>query len=294
MFSRLASRLRPLAPPALGGLLLALSFPPFGLFLVAFVALTPLLVCVRRLGFWGGFRKGYLFGLVFGLINLFWLEQFVSRWTGSVWMGALPWVLVSAAYAVYFGLFAGAAAHAWARGWPWAIPLIWAGVEVFRSTIPYLYFPWAILGTALYKAPVLLQPAWWGGAYLLSAWVALFSVLAALLWTGEPVRKTWAYGLALLAILAGSLVSFLGEREGESRVVVAVQPGVDLAFPPREEVNRLLAERMPEAMAIGSASHRDLVVLPEGVGRGWDEGAPVTAFELDTSVPLLLGAHRDA
>ena len=122
----LLSRLKPLALPVASGILLALAFPPFGLMLLAYVALVPILLAVRGLRFWQAFRKGYVFAIIFALPNMFWLEQFVARWTGSVLFGMVPWLIVSFAFAVYFALFCGAAAKCWQLNWPWAIPLMLA------------------------------------------------------------------------------------------------------------------------------------------------------------------------
>ncbi|MBA3725706.1 MAG: apolipoprotein N-acyltransferase [Armatimonadetes bacterium] len=287
-------RLRPLGMPVGGGLLLALAFPPFNLLFLAFVALVPLLVNIRGLRFWAAFARGYIFGLAFALPNMFWLEQFVGRWTGSSLLAMVPWLLVCSAFAAYFALFAGVAAKAWNRNWPWAFPLIWAGVEVFRSTIPYLFYPWSLLGASLWQAPALLQPAWWAGPYFLGAWVVLINVVGAMLWLKEdfPARRTWTYVIVAMLIMGGSLLSAFTPVQGEQKRVAAVQPGVDLAFNTNQAMDAKLAVKVPQAIEVGAHVARDLTVLPEGVSR-WSGEKPTAPFPIDFVEPTIMGGQRD-
>jgi apolipoprotein N-acyltransferase len=277
---------------AFGGALLALAFPPFGLMLLSFVAIAPLLIAVRGLTYWQAFGRGYVFGLVFGLPNMFWLEQFVGRWTGSFLMACVPWLAVCLAFAVYFGLFAGAAAKAWERGWPWAIPLAWAGVEAFRSLIPFLFFPWSLLSASVWRLPWMLQPAWWGGPYLLSAWICLFNVLAAMVMT-DGVRRPHSYlrySIVGLGVLFSSIGSYMQPQTGQPVRLAAVQPGVDLAFLPDWQQKAQLGEKVPRALAAGQAV--GLQVLPEGVSSWNHAPEPAAPFPLDFRSPTLMGGQR--
>lgn len=278
--------------PIFSGISLALSFPPFPLFLLAWVALVPVLVILSECNSRQAFGRGYLFLFAFGLINFFWLAQFVSRWTNSILLGVMPYLLVCAAFAVYGGVWAMASAKAMERKAFWAIPLIWAGVEVFRSNVPYLAFPWALLGTSVTPITAFLQPAWWGGIYFLSAVLCLFNVFVLRLGMGAEMRETKIYVMTLLVIFAGSVVSYLYEIPGEKRVFVAAQPAVDLAFSDSQTQRRLLKECVPMVLKIGSASRRDLVVLPEGISYAVENEAPRAAFPLNFTVPTIMGGQR--
>nr|NIP82728.1 hypothetical protein [Gemmatimonadota bacterium]NIQ58662.1 hypothetical protein [Gemmatimonadota bacterium]NIU78855.1 hypothetical protein [Gammaproteobacteria bacterium]NIX47642.1 hypothetical protein [Gemmatimonadota bacterium]NIY12001.1 hypothetical protein [Gemmatimonadota bacterium] len=66
------------ALPVLAGLLLALSYPPARLLLPAFLGLVPLLVLIAGLpagaaGRWRATRAGFLTGLVYFGLQLYWL-----------------------------------------------------------------------------------------------------------------------------------------------------------------------------------------------------------------------------
>ncbi len=278
---------------ALSGLLLALAFPPFNLFLLAFAALAPLLCAVNGSGFWKSFRRGLVCGFVFWMINMFWLAQFVTRWTSSQWLGAVPWIIACMYLSLYIGLFAGLASRAGRNKMVWLIPFVWGGVEVLRSTIPYLAFPWALLGTSLWKLPALMQPAWWVGVYGLSSFIALVNLIAAMILQGKPAKTIRPYAVAAVAVCAGSLVSYLRPQTGDTKTLAAVQPGTDLAFPPLGVQHAELAKKIPEALAHGADRARDLQLLPEGIA-SWDEHEtwPHAPFPLNFNWNTVLGGQR--
>ncbi|NNM28480.1 MAG: apolipoprotein N-acyltransferase, partial [Akkermansiaceae bacterium] len=76
----MAKRLWPPGAAVISGVLLALCFPPFGIGMLVWVAMMPLLVALwtgggdRRRG-WFGFRTGFLAGAAFWLINLKWITE---------------------------------------------------------------------------------------------------------------------------------------------------------------------------------------------------------------------------
>jgi len=274
------------------GVLLALSFPPFPFFLLAWVALVPVFITLSECDSRRAFSIGYFFLFAFGLIHFFWLAQFAARWTNSFLLGAIPYLLVCAAFAVYGGVWGMASAKAMNRKMFWAIPLIWAGVEVLRSNIPYLAFPWALLGTSVTPITAFLQPAWWGGIYFLSAVLCLFNVFVFRLGGGAEMRETKIYLIVLLGVFAGSIFSYTYEVPGEKRVFVAAQPAVDLAFSDSWTQRKLLRERVPYVVHMGSSSRRDLVVLPEGISHAYMNEPPKAVFPLDFPVPIVLGGQR--
>jgi len=291
-------------PAVVAGALWALAFPPFGLFLLVFAFLTPLLASVRNTRARKAFRNGWLTGATFALVNFFWVAQFVSKWTGSWPLGMTPWILMAAAFGVYIGLFAVAASALMGRGLWWLVPIAWAGVEVVRSVIPYLFFPWSVTASALATMPVLVQPAWWGGTYLLGAWVTFGSVLllaflsargeeplapnarvvgrVAVLWAAVPVLGIWSSTLPL---------------EGREVRLVALQTGVNMAFGPdgrptnRQAINQGLAHTVPPLLR--QARNAEIAVLPEGIVQAVRDRPPDLPFAYDGVPPLVTGGVRE-
>jgi apolipoprotein N-acyltransferase len=289
--------LKRIAPAICAGLLLALAFPPFNLMFLSFVALAPLLIDIRGKRFWAAFGRGYVCGIFFALPNMFWLEQFVAKWTGSIFYGIIPWILVGAAFSLYFALFAAAASKAWRSNHAWLIPFLWAGVEVLRSTIPFLFFPWSLLGSSLWKTPIFLQPAWWGGPYFLGAWIVLINLLVALFWLKDEYsfKTVRIYVACTVLVFAASILSYRAPLSGKTVRLAAVQPGVDLAFSPKWQRDAGLAANIPKALSFGAALKRDLTVLPEAVSE-WaaQSDSPTAPFDLNFAEPTIMGGQRNA
>jgi len=166
-------RLPQLGVAMVGGMLLCLSFPPFGWWFLAFLAFALLAWVLTRESttLAGGFGYGYLFGLVFYLPLLPWISGLV---------GPVPWIVLSAMEALFGGLF-GLAAVAVRRlpGWPLWFAGLWAAQEWLKSTIPFGGFPWGVVAFSQTDGP-LLSVVQIGGAPLLSFAVVLtgFSLAA--------------------------------------------------------------------------------------------------------------------
>jgi len=168
------ARLPRISAAVVGGLLLCLSFPPFGWWYLGIVAFAPLAWVLTRntTKLVGGFGYGFLFGAAFYIPLL--------PWTG-VMVGVLPWLALSLLEAVFPALF-GLCAVATRRltGWPIWFAGLWALFEWLKSTIPFGGFPWGVVGFGQTDGP-LLSLAQIGGAPLVSFAVTLLGFgLAAL------------------------------------------------------------------------------------------------------------------
>jgi apolipoprotein N-acyltransferase len=156
-----------------GGLMLCLSFPPFGWWYLAIVAFALLAWVLTRVDtkLVGGFGYGFLFGAAFYIPLL--------PWTG-VMVGLMPWLALSILEAVFPGVF-GLLAVVVRRltGWPVWFAGLWALAEWAKSTIPFGGFPWGVVGFGQTDGP-LLPLAQVGGAPLVSFAVTLlgFSLAA--------------------------------------------------------------------------------------------------------------------
>src|SRR5579862_2424419 len=217
-------------PAAASGILAVACFPPLRFSPLVFVALVPLLLYLRECDGRRAFRSGMLFGFIFWLGEFSFVAQFVSKWTGSLLMGVVPYLLGSAIVGLYFGLFGWLAAICCRRSLIWAVPFAWAGVEVFRSYLAYLAFPYGLLAAPLTGMPAIIQSAHYGTIYLVSAWIVLANVIVAELLAKQGLRAVRWHLVCLGAVLALSLFRYSSEPVGVMRRVVAGQPGVDLAF----------------------------------------------------------------
>lgn len=170
----LVARLSRLSAAIVGGLLLCVSFPPFGWWYTAIAAFAVLAWVLTRESttLVGGFGYGFLFGAAFYIPLL--------PWTG-VMVGLMPWLALALVQAVFPGLFGlGAVAARGLTGWPVWFAGLWALAEWLKSTIPFGGFPWGVVGFGQTDGP-LLPLAQIGGAPLVSFAVTLLAFgLAAL------------------------------------------------------------------------------------------------------------------
>ena len=165
-------------------LLFAVSFPPFLLFVPAFLCLTPLAVAVAREADAGGSpraaaRLGFWFGLLGYACALYWIAIALSLYTKLAilgYIGAIVWLapIVALAMAALFALRRG-------TGCPLAIllPVDWVALEVVLNYTSDLAFPWLPLGLATSRVPVLAQFAELSGARGVSFWIAATNGLLA-------------------------------------------------------------------------------------------------------------------
>ncbi len=167
------ARLPRISVAVVGGLLLCVSFPPFGWWYTAIVAFALLAWVLTRqtTKLVGGFGYGFLFGAAFYVPLL--------PWTGGL-VGLVPWLALSLVQAVFpavFGLLA-VVVRRW-PGWPIGFAGLWALAEWAKSTVPFGGFPWGVVGFGQADGP-LLPLAQVGGAPLVSFAVTLlgFSLAA--------------------------------------------------------------------------------------------------------------------
>lgn len=122
----------------ISGVLLVLAFPRFGLYPLAYVALVPLLLAVRRSrSIFDSAVSGMLCGSIFFGGVLFWINT-LSRWAGP-W-AYLSWISLAVFQAVFLAIFAGASKYLARLSLKLdiiLIPLLWTAVEWIRSLGPF-------------------------------------------------------------------------------------------------------------------------------------------------------------
>jgi apolipoprotein N-acyltransferase len=177
-----------------GGVLLALSFPPIGIWPLAIAG--PALLAVALSG--RSLRASFLIGLVFGVAFFFPLLSWVLN---VAWYA---WAALAGASTVIFGVLAiGQRVLLRIKAWPLAVAGWWVAAEAFRDRWPWGGFPWGRLGMSQAGAPT----AGWaavGGAPFLTFIVAIVgAMLAWLLITGLSggwrSRRTAVAALAFAA-----------------------------------------------------------------------------------------------
>ena len=310
-------RLPQLAVVIVAGILLCLSFPPFGWWYLGFVAFALLAwvltreTTTRR----GGFGYGFLFGATFYLPLLPWVGTFV---------GPVPWIGLSLAEALFPALF-GVAAVTVRRlpGWPLWFAGLWATQEWLKSTLPFGGFPWGVVAYSQTESP-LRSIAQLGGAPLLSFAVVLigFCLGAIVFEVVQWWRRDGQNAAPPAVVVPGVYISVVllvtaltwphvrqsgaGAGDDRSLTVAVVQGnvprlGLDFNAQRRAVLDNHVREtmRLAEDVRSGRAPRPMFVVWPENSSdidplANSDASEMISAAATAIDVPILVGAVVEA
>ena len=280
-------------PCLVSALLLNLAYAPISLSLLILVGLVPWLNSLRNAGGKSGFRSGWTFGFLFLLGQFLWIFTFVNRWVQNPLLALIPYAAACAAGALYFGLAGWQVTLCWRQRMPWGIPLVWAGVEVFRSYIPVLAFPYGLIATPLWNFPWMIQTAYFGSIFLVGAWAVLVNVLfCELLGPGSKWKQVRGYVAVSVVLLLASWVKY-SEPLSDRKIAVTIgQPGVDMAFGDHATQDQRIAEAVQRFSAQATINKSAFLLLPEGISGDGGEFPPQTHFVLPETVPVVFGGQR--
>src|SRR5581483_6204340 len=282
------------------GLLLCVSFPPFGWWYAAVVAFALLAWILLRdsTTLAGGFGYAFLFGVAFYIPLL--------PWTGEL-VGPIPWLALSAVSALFPALFGALAIVARGlRGWPIWFAGLWAACEWLKCTVPFGGFPWGVVAFGQTTVP------------LLPFAVALvgFSLTALAL----EVYRWWQHredtpprvllpGICVCAVLVAVAGTWPGVRQsgtgaGNDRLitVAAIQGnvprlGLDFNSQRRAVLDYHVKEtiHLADEIRAGKAPQPQLVIWPENSSdidplRNPDAAQEITTAATVIRAPILVGA----
>ena len=157
------------------GLLISGSFPAIGLDFFAWIALVPLLIALRGLSVFDGFRLGFLCGLIHYLSLLYWFIPLLINYGPFHVILSIGILLLFCSYlSLYLGIF-GLILN-WIRLSFFSLllimPGIWVGLEYSRSIL-LSGFPWELLGHTQYNKLHIIQISDIVGVYGVSFLLAL-------------------------------------------------------------------------------------------------------------------------
>ncbi|ULE32237.1 apolipoprotein N-acyltransferase [Mycobacterium sp. IDR2000157661] len=277
-----AARLPQLGLAIVAGILLCLSFPPFGWWYLGVLAFVSLAWVLTRetTTIAGGFGYGFVFGAAFYLPLLPWVGAFV---------GPVPWIGLALVESLFPALFAaGAVVVRRLPGWPLWFAGLWSLQEWLKATVPFGGFPWGNVAFSQTEG-ALRSIAQLGGAPLVSFAVVLtgFSVAA----IAFEIAQRWRHeaagddappavvlpGLCIVAVLLVTALTWphvrqsgLGAGDDQSITVAAVQGnvprlGLDFNAQRRAVLDNHVSEtmRLAQDVRAGRAPQPRFVVWPE-------------------------------
>jgi apolipoprotein N-acyltransferase len=199
--------LRRFATAAGCGLLLALAFPQPHWATLGWIALAPLIVLALDATPAGAFGWGWLAGLIFFGLTLRWLYGFFRGYGAmSVPVAAGVLGLMVGILALFPAAYALCVRAMKRTGVAWALaasPFFWVGLELLRTHMPAIGFPWNLLGYTVSERLALVQLVTLTGIYGLSFVVAAYNALFVWAWRerrGRPLA-IWAAVTVILAIV---------------------------------------------------------------------------------------------
>ncbi|BBY83354.1 apolipoprotein N-acyltransferase [Mycolicibacterium pulveris] len=295
------------------GVLLCLSFPPFGWWYLAVVAFGSLAWVLTRQSTTtaGGFGYGFIFGAAFYLPLLPWISGLV---------GVVPWIALSLVQALFPAVF-GALAVVIRRlpGWPLWFAGLWTAQEWLKSTVPFGGFPWGVVAFSQTEAP-LLPLARIGGAPLLTFAVVLagFSFAAIVFevvqwWRREDAQQAGPPAVVLpgvciaVVLLATALAapqvrqSGAGAQDDQPVTVAVVQGnvprlGLDFNAQRRAVLDNHVREtmRLADDVRAGRAPQPMFVVWPENSSdidplKNPDANKLISSTAAAVNAPILVG-----
>jgi apolipoprotein N-acyltransferase len=161
------------------GILLFLSFPKYGLGIIAWVALVPLLFALKNVS---SLRNGLIVGFITGIVSytgiVYWIVYVVVTYGYLPYYAGIFFMLLLAAYlSIYIALFAACIVYFSSNGINEIViaPVLWTCLEYGKS---YLFtgFPWENLAYSQYLNTTLIQAVDITGTYGLTFIIVLVNV----------------------------------------------------------------------------------------------------------------------
>lgn len=163
------------------GVLLALAFPNFNMWLLAWIAVAVLIFASLEGGLGEAGLRGLLFGVAFYLFSTPWIYTVMHQygplppWEAAGVMALM--ILAASPYFVAFAIFVSWIARHDKKLAILASPFLWVSLELVRARMPDIGFPWNLLGYAASGNLAFLQLASVTGIYGLSFVVAAYNAV---------------------------------------------------------------------------------------------------------------------
>ena len=259
----------------LSGILLVLSFPKFGHWSVAWVALIPLLVALRPLPFTPALLSGMLAGFVQHVGLMYWVTHVVVHYGKLPLALGVPVMMLLALYlSLYTGLFAGGVVFLRKRGIPAVVaaPLLWTCLEYAKSML-LTGFPWENLAHSQYQNLPLIQLADITGSYGVSFLIVLVNAaICAFIGMDDGGRRKALSGAAVAVLLVSLTAGYGFWRIGDitarfesvpNQAVALIQGNIDqsIKWDPNFQKETLRIYRDLSLQA--AKEHPQLIIWPE-------------------------------
>jgi apolipoprotein N-acyltransferase len=282
---------------------LALAFPRTDWDGAAWIALVPLFIVALGTRPRPAFAWGWLYGTVFFLVLLRWLNFTFRTFSSIPWpLSWGPTLLLSAWCGLYVAAVAGLMAWlAQRRSTAWALttaPFLWVGGEWLRGHL-LGGFPWGTLGYSQHVRLPVIQIAELGGVHAVS--LVLLAVNAALTGVFLLTWRRAIAGLGLGVLVVAATLAFGTWRlrtplPADEHVSVAImQPSIEQPLKWDPDHATVVLKIYQELTRQAGAERPGLIVWPETASPTILRKDPglqqaLSAMSAELRVPLLVGS----
>jgi apolipoprotein N-acyltransferase len=261
----------------LSGVLLAVSFPNFNLFYIAWFALIPLLFVVLKTAQSPLKAFGYAFicGFVFYGISMYWLVVMLEFNTGSYFQAAIAAGALWAYLALYFGvwaLFLNIIKKRLRAGIFFAVSggALWVVLEYARTYF-LTGFPWNALAYSQHKFLSVAQVAEFTGVYGISFAIVFVNILVYCAIKQKALKYALVGAVFMVFIVSIGILrlNVFDEYYGKKKISVSVvQPNIDQYIKWDMRYQEEIIYTILDLADKVSAHKPDIVVWPETVVPG--------------------------
>lgn len=252
--------------PIMSGILLISIQPPLTLFLLAFVAVIPLMLSLDGAStLKGAFMRGYVSGIVSYLGLVYWVVVAMNRFGGVHILWSIAALLLMVSYlAIYTGIFTGAVYFFERRVSVPAYlsaPVLWILLEYLRGTL-LTGFPWSFIAHSQQNFLSFIQIISVTGTYFLSFLIVAVNSVIYCYWKKKPISI--AYTIAIGCLVAISIVYGmirLSEPVEERFKVALIQGNIAQDIKWNAEMNRKTVQIYYDNTIKEAGS--DFIVWPE-------------------------------
>ncbi len=307
-----------LAVSAFSGATLALAFPDYGIWPLAWVSLAPMIWAMRNKSELGSMTLGFVMGIFCFTPTFSWLRNTMTDYAAFPLPLALAvtglMVVALSAFTAFFGF-----AFSYIRrasNYDMALvsaPFLWICMEFVRATLPVFSFPWGRIADCQFAALPIIQIADIAGEEGLGFMIILANVTIVKImdWIANrglrparPVPFPGAWVLLTVTLITSSMVygyhrmETLGDHGGgdNNKVSVAlVQGNIDQSRKWDKEYNKTQIDIYRRRTLQAGSKGVDLVVWPETAAPFYFGADPVrdsAIFQLAAEIdaPVIFGA----
>ena len=283
-----------LAAGIAGGAFFVLASPSYGVWWLGLLALVPVYWVRLAMRARAAVLAPAIFALAFSFHNGKWYFAFSAGVPTAAVLACLAFALL---YFVVIEVAAAAGRRRPALA-PLALPALWVGVDILRTTIPGVTAAWfPLLANTQVGNLALLQLASWGGVHAVTFATAGIAAAAAYWLTRplNPFRAAWTLLFlgAYAAMWHGGAGALRDEAEGPELVAACVQNGPVRGWAEFD----FLADYVDLTDEVLSRGDVDVVVWPETLFASYDDDetrAAIGAVARDRRIYIVYDGYEKA